>query len=35
MDVWEYVLGGLGLGLLVSLYLIYKKENEESIETVA
>lgn len=26
MDIWEYILGGLGLGLLLSFYLVYKKE---------
>jgi len=31
MDLWEYVIGGLLLGLLLSGYLIYKKENDNSV----
>jgi hypothetical protein len=33
MNLWEYVAGGLLLGLLLSVYLIYKKENEQSVNT--
>lgn len=33
MNLWEYLAGGLLLGLLLSVYLIYKKENEQSVNT--